>query len=256
MNEFNELMSTYYFVMVAVLGVMVGSFTNVCILRMPLNESVVVDSSHCTSCEKKLKWWELIPVLSYIALRGKCSKCGAPISIQYPIIELVHAILWVLVYMNYGMTIDTILGCLLTSNLLILSVIDWRTFEIPVQLNRFIFMLGLVRTIFYFDNWSNHLIGMVVVSGVLLLMFILSKGSAIGGGDVKLMFGAGLFLGAPLVILAFLLACALGSIIHVFRMVVFKVGRTLAMGPYLAASIFIAFLWGNDMISWYLSLLY
>ncbi len=238
-------------VVVAFLGVMVGSFCNVCILRIPLGEGVVMGHSHCMNCEKELKWWELIPLFSWIFLRGKCSKCKHPISVQYPLIEFANGVLWGVVCYVYGYSVDTALGCLLLSALLVLSVIDARTKEIPPQTTIFIFFLGVVRFVINIENWQDHLLGLVGVAGVLLILLLISGGSAIGGGDVKLMAGCGLFLGLTPTIFAFLLGCIIASVIHVIRMRCFGAGRELALGPYLAVGVCIAFLWGETIISWY-----
>ncbi len=243
------------YIFVAVIGIMVGSFLNVCILRIPEKESVVTVPSHCTSCQKRLKWWELIPIFSYVALRGKCSKCKVKISPQYPIIEAINGILWVLTFWIYGVSFDTLLGVLLASVLLVLSVIDARTLEIPIQTTIFTGILGLARLVVNYENWLDHLLGFLVITVFLIALVFFSKGRAIGGGDVKLMAGCGLFLGLLPTLLSFFLACFLGSIIHIVRIRFFGASRTLAMGPYLALGVFISFLWGDVIISWYMGLL-
>lgn len=154
-----------------------------------------------------------------------------------------------------GMNVRAILTCALTSCLIVITVIDWRTYEIPVGLNVFIGILGIIGLIFDYSNWHNFVIGACCVSGFLLILYIASKGRAIGGGDIKLMAAAGLLLGWQKIILAFILGCVLGSIIHLIRMKVTKQDHVLAFGPYLAAGIFIAQLFGQKMIYAYLSLI-
>lgn len=154
-----------------------------------------------------------------------------------------------------GMNVRAILTCALTSCLIVIAVIDWRTFEIPVGLNVFIAVLGVINVIFDYGSWINYLIGAVCVSGFLLILFIVSKGRAIGGGDIKLMAAAGLMLGWKNIILAFILGCILASVIHVIRMKVTKADHVLAFGPYLSAGILIAQLFGNQMIGAYLNFL-
>lgn len=243
------------YIFIFVLGLIVGSFLNVCILRIPAGESIVVNSSHCMSCGKKLHWYELIPVVSWLVLRGKCSGCHEKISIQYPLVEFVNGLLWLLVFFRYGFTSDTILGCLLVSVLMVASVIDARTKELPLPTTMFVAGLGVIRMILNPSMIKTSLLGMLVVGGFLLLLLFISGGSAIGGGDVKLMAGAGLFLGLPLNLFAFILGCIIGSVIHIIRMRFFGAGRELAMGPYIAVGIGIAFLWGEQLIHWYMHLL-
>ena len=145
--------------------------------------------------------------------------------------------------------------CFMASSLLVLSIIDWRTYEIPFGINVFLFSLGIVMTVLDRGNLLEHLIGMICVSGLLEVLYLVTGGGAIGGGDIKLMFACGLILGWKLILLAFFLGCIIGSVAHIIRMAAKKAGRMLAMGPYLSVGILLAALWGNAWISWYLSLL-
>lgn len=243
-----------YYIFVFLFGITVGSFINVCILRIPNKESVVTVPSHCTACGRRLRPPELIPIFSFLALRGKCKGCGARISAQYPLIEAANGILWILVFLVLGFTIDSLLCCLMTSALLALSIIDGRTGEIPPAFPIFIACLGAVRLLLRLDAWAEHLIGLFAISLPLLLVLFLTRGRGIGGGDVKLMAACGLFLGWRLVLAAFLLGCVLGSVIHLIRMRVSGAGRVLALGPYLSAGVFLALVWGGTLLSWYLGL--
>ena len=132
-----------------------------------------------------------------------------------------------------------------------MSVIDFRTYEIPFGINLFILALGLVRAVTDFSNILTYLIGSLSVSIVLAILYYATGGRAIGGGDVKLMAACGLLLGWKLIILAFLLGCVLGALIHVIRMKVSGEGRVLAMGPYLSMGVLIAALWGGRLLTWY-----
>ena len=234
-------------------GIVIGSFLNVLIYRIPKHENIATKRSHCMECGYQLKWYDLIPLFSYLFLRGRCRKCAARISIQYPIIEAVNGILYVLIFLRYGLTIETLLYCLLFSALLALSVIDFRTFEIPVGFNIFILILGLIRVATDYKNWLLYLIGLVSVSLFLFAIFAITKGRGIGGGDVKLMAATGLLLGWKLNLLGFVMGCILGSIIHIIRMKVSKEGRTLAMGPYLSLGVVLTVFFGEYIISWYMS---
>ena len=153
-----------------------------------------------------------------------------------------------------GWSIDSVIYCLLTSALIVLSVIDFRTYEIPIGVNLFILALGLVHFIFHLGDWVTYGIGLVAVSGFLWIIYQVSHGAAIGGGDVKLMGAAGLLLGWQNAIVAFLLGCIFASVIHLIRMKVSNAEHKLAMGPYLSAGIFAAALWGSQFLNWYLSL--
>ncbi|MBO4266410.1 MAG: prepilin peptidase [Lachnospiraceae bacterium] len=251
-------------------GTLIGSFLNVCIYRIPKHENITTTRSHCMSCGNVIKWYDLVPILSYILLRGKCRFCKAKLSIQYPIIELLNGLLYCLIAAVAGINVQSVLIMALSSVLIVIAVIDWRTYEIPFGLNVFILVLGILRTIFDALNIyeglvigevsavssltvSDHIIGGLCVSGFLLILFFATKGRGIGGGDIKLMAAAGLFLGWKNCILAFVLGCTFGSVIHLIRMRVSKQDHVLAFGPYLAAGIFIASLWGDRIVNAYLS---
>lgn len=238
----------------ALYGIVIGSFLNVVILRLPIKESITLKRSHCMTCGHTLSWYELIPLFSYLFLGGKCRHCKAHISVQYPIIEGLNGILYVCIFLAKGITIETFLYCLCASALLALSVIDWRTQEIPLGFNLFILTLGLVRLFTDFGNWSQYVIGLFAVSGFLFLLSVITKGRGIGYGDMKLMAATGLLMGWKLNLIAFIMACIIGSVVHLIRMAVKKVGRTLAFGPYLSMGLFIAMIWGEQLVSWYLSM--
>lgn len=234
-------------------GIVIGSFLNVLIYRLPKKENIVTTRSHCMNCGYQLKWYDLIPIFSYLALGGRCRKCKTRISVQYPIIEALNGILYLIIFIRFGMSVDSLLYCLLFSALLTLSVIDFRTYEIPVGINVFILLLGLVRVVTDWSNWSDYLIGFLAVSIFLYLIYIVTHGRGIGGGDVKLMAVCGLVLGWKLVVLGFFLGCIIGSICHLIRMKVSDADHVLAMGPYLSVGVMIVALFGNQMIHWYLT---
>ncbi len=232
-------------------GICIGSFLNVCIFRIPQQKDIVKTRSACMNCGYQLKWYDLIPLVSYILLRGKCRKCGTKLSVQYPIIEALNGVLYLVICSVKGITVDSVLCCFLTSALIVLAVIDFRKYEIPIGINIFIFALGVIRCIGDMNNIIIHLIGMTAVSIFLLLLQLLTAGTAIGGGDIKLMAAAGLFLGGKDIVLAFVVGCIAGSIVHLIRMKVEKTGHMLAFGPYLAFGIWIAALWGERFWNWY-----
>ncbi len=294
---------------VFIYGIIVGSFLNVCILRVPLKQTIVSKRSHCMSCGHVLAWYDLFPLFSYIFLRGKCRYCKAKISKQYPIVEFVNGVLAVLCFafakfeaydikhINQMVLVSKdpyyevydwaasvydfgviILSCILCSVLIVISVIDWRTFEIPFGANIVILILGLVKlagTIWadsrYYKIYCNLIekkpgffevlfargrgleliMGFFAVSVPLALIYYISKGRAIGGGDVKLMAVAGLFLGWKLILVALIAGCLYGSVIHIIRMKVSGEGKQLAMGPYLSAGIVTALWVGKYIVEWY-----
>ena len=204
------------------------------------------------SCGRQLKWYELIPVFSFLALGGKCRTCKTKLSVQYPIIELLNGLLYVLVFCIFGMTPQSFIYCALTSVIIVISVIDFRTYEIPLGCNIIILILGIVQVFIDLPHMSQYVIGFFAVSIVLFLVWLISKGRAIGGGDIKLLAAGGLLLGWQNIVLAFLLGCILGAVIHLIRMKVSGADRRLAFGPYLSAGIFIAAMCGDNLIRMYM----
>ena len=251
----DEAMRIPIYVFVSIFGVLVGSFLNVLIYRIPRHEEFVKTQSHCMACGHNLAWYDNIPLFSWLTLGGKCRYCKEKISCQYPLIEAFNGVLWLCVFLIKGISIDSLLICLMTSGLLALSVIDWRTYEIANGFHLYFIALAMVRVILNYHNWLNYVIGFFCVSLVLLAIYLISGGRAIGGGDVKLMAACGLFVGWQNIVLALMVGCVVGAIVHLIRMKLSDADNVLAMGPYLAIGIFVSSLCGEQMISWYMSLL-
>lgn len=242
------------YIILAVLGLCVGSFCNVLIFRLPKGEEFVKTPSHCMSCGHKLSWYENIPLLSWLIQKGKCRGCGAPVSAQYPAVEALNALMWLLAgFIFAGDWLKVALYCALFSLLMVIAVIDWRTFEIPNGLNLAILVLGIIRIVTDLSNWKLYLIGMVCVSLFFLLIWFVTGGAGIGMGDVKLMGAAGLLLGWRNIVLGMFVGCIIGAVIHMIRMKR-GAGRRLAFGPYLATGSWLAALFGDMAIAWYLGL--
>lgn len=165
------------------------------------------------------------------------------------------ALLWAATFGVMGWSASAILTGLAAAALLSLSWIDWKTYEIPFAYNVFIFALGVIALVFDLSHWYDYVIGFFAISLPLMALFYISKDAAIGGGDVKLMAACGMLLGWKLVLLGFVLGCIIGSVVHLLRMKISGERHMLAMGPYLSIGVFIAALFGNAAIAWYLSML-
>ena len=255
MNDIPTMLQISLYILIFLYGIVIGSFLNVVIVRVPRKESIVKVRSHCENCGYQLKWFDLIPIFSYLVLGGKCRKCKTKISAQHLVLEVLNGILYVFTFFMAGFSLKTVLLCLLFSALLALSLIDFKTYEIPVGFQYVILALAVCQTILDRADWPEHVIGFFAVSVVLYLIYIISKGAAIGGGDVKLMAVCGLFVGWKLIIFAFLLGCIVGSVVHIIRMKLSGESHVLAMGPYLSIGVFVAALWGNQILTWYLGIL-
>lgn len=178
---------------------------------------------------------------------------GHRLSGRYPILIFCNMMLYLCIYIIEGMTMQGMIFGLTTSVLLAISVIDWFTFEIPMACNVFIGILGIVHLVWDRSHALEYLAGALTVSLLFLLVYVLTKGQGIGGGDIKLMAAAGLLVGWKRILLALFVGSVVGSVIHLSLMKWQKKERILAFGPYLAVGIFVSILWGKEIISWYLS---
>lgn len=250
------MLEVYYIIVIALFGLLIGSFLNVCIYRIPKKESIVVGSSHCTNCNKKIKSYDLIPVFSYIFLMGKCRNCKAKISIRYPLIEAINCLLYLLIYFTFGLTLQTILYCALFSTLIVVTMIDFDTQEIPNGLSIFLLCISPLTFIINDIPFWHKLIGFVAASGILLILAVLTDG--FGGGDIKLMAVCGLLIGFKNILLALFIGCVLGGLVGIIILITRKSKEKrpeMPFGPYLSIGIMIASLYGNQMINWYISLI-
>lgn len=247
----------------ALFGALIGSFLNVLIFRIPKKEEFVETPSHCMQCGHRLAWYDLFPLISWISLGGKCRYCKTRISVQYPLVEALNAVCWFAVFLLQLSTrglepivlLHALLLAMMCSALIALSVIDFRTYEIPVGFNIFIGCLGIVRLLTDPSSWMDSLIGLFCISVPLLLIFLVSKGRAIGGGDVKLMAACGFLIGWQKICFAFLVGCILGSLIHSIRMKRSNADHVLAMGPYLSMGVLLSLFLCDPFVEWYISLL-
>lgn len=255
-------LTIFIYTFIFLYGIVIGSFLNVCILRIPEGMSISKERSHCMSCGHVLRWYDLFPLFSYLFLRGRCRYCGSRISAQYPVVEAANGVLWILCFViggfgeknGYAGFLSLLLQCLTCSALLVIAVIDARTHEIPLGLNIFILVIGVLNLILDIDNLTEYVIGFFSVSMFFLVIYLITRGRGIGGGDIKLMAAAGLFLGWKCALLALIVGCFLASVIHLTLMRVKGAGRELAMGPYLAGGIVTAMWFGSHIIEWYTSL--
>lgn len=254
----------FYALLAAFFGLFVGSFLNVCIYRIPLNETIVSIPSHCTKCNHKLAWYDLFPLFSYLFLGGKCRYCGEHISAQYPIIESINSLTWGLTFyftlanLQFGALwqgiFTAVIYCLFFSALIVLSGIDFYHQIVPDRVNIFIFILGVILLIADYANWASHLIGFFAVSVPFLILMMFG---GMGGGDVKLYAAAGFLIGWKAALLSLIPACLLGSVIGMIIYIPQKKKGIkhprIPFVPFIAAGIFIALFWGNDLVSWYIT---
>lgn len=239
------------------LGILFGSFYNVVGLRVPKKESILYPPSHCPACKKRLRPIELIPILSYLFLRAKCRGCKQSVSPIYPIMEGLTGLAFLLVYTQYGLAWETLLGILFVSLLIIITVSDIAYRLIPDRVLLPFFVLFLILRFLqpYDGSYLSHLISMAAGFTFFLLLAIITRGG-VGGGDIKLYAVIGLFLTPSLLMLTVFLSSAFGA---VYGLVLYlsrrATGKTMIpFGPFIALGAAVSYLYGSELISWYLSL--
>ncbi|AFS77801.1 prepilin-like proteins leader peptide-processing enzyme, type 4 [Gottschalkia acidurici 9a] len=255
-------LEAYLFILI--IGLMIGSFLNVCIYRIPRKESIVFPSSHCFSCKNKLRLIDLFPVLSYIFLRGKCRYCGKLISIQYPLIEVLNSTVYLLLFLCFGISIKFVFYALLTSLLIVISSIDYYHQIIPGKLTLLVFIWGIIYKIyasFYmystFNLKSNiilvsSILGFLVGGGFYYLILIISKGN-MGGGDIKLMAALGIWLGWEDTFIAIFITFMLGAIISILLLVTKIKSRKdpIPFGPFIVLGTLITIIYKQEALDLY-----
>lgn len=280
-NEFTELpFKIMFYVIVFLFGICIGSFLNVVIYRLPDPNSPSIlgigrtkeekeKASHCMTCGAKIRPVDLIPVFSWIMLRGKCHSCGSRISPRYPIVESLNGLLYVLTFMVLDINVKSIITCVLMSLLICIGFIDWDTKDIYLSMLAVILILTVPLHLFYSREYGDvtlksRIIGAFIIS---VPFFIIGEVSrpiikkkfgedfrAIELGDTYLMFAAGAFLGTQAVIASTfigIVAASIGGLIvkHVTK------DSKFAFGPFLSIGIAVGSLCGNQIAQWYLSLL-
>lgn len=256
-NREGEKMEIVYAVFFMIFGLVFGSFFNVVGLRLPKGESIVTPPSHCDQCHRRLTAIDLIPVLSYVFLRGKCRTCGAKIGLFYPLMELLTGILFTVAFLHFGFTLELAVALFFISLLIIITVSDIAYMLIPDKvLLPFAIVLILLRIFSPLNPWWDAVVGAVFGFSILLLIAIVSKGG-MGGGDIKLFFLIGLVLGFKLTIVALFMSAVIGLIAGVMQLLWQKKGRKqpIPFGPWIAVGSVLTYFWGQEILEWYTNLL-
>lgn len=244
------------YLIIFILGTIIGSFLNVCIYRIPKNQSIAYPPSHCTSCKSNLKWYDLIPILSYVLLKGRCRYCREKVSARYLIIEFLTGILYVLVYIRYGVTLDTIKYIIMISILIVIGMIDLDTTNVYFKTTFTGFVLAIVFLALYAYMGLpiiSYIYGGIIGGGTLALIILITKGG-MGWGDVEICFVCGLFLGVKPTLLMLFLSFVIGSVIGLALIASKKKTRKdyIPFGPFIVLASIITILWGQGVITWYL----
>jgi leader peptidase (prepilin peptidase)/N-methyltransferase len=247
-----------------VLGLCLGSFLNVCILRLPHDQSLVTPPSTCPRCGKRIAWFDNIPVVSWLVLRGKCRNCGEPISLQYPLIEAAVGALWVGAYLLWGVSVHTIAGGILGTILLGIGITDARHYLIPDEYNWAGLAVGLAASLV--GGWQGFVQAVIGAAFGFSLLFAVGVAGrwmfgeeAMGGGDIKMMAmvgsfvgpkdGAGWWHGVLGVLLTVFAGALFGTII--FVPLSLRKKRLVPFGVFLAVGAAVTYIWGDLIFDWY-----
>lgn len=244
-------------------GLLIGSFLNVCIYRIPREENIAFPSSHCPNCNTSLKWYDNIPLFSYISLKGKCRYCDTSISSQYPMIELFNSIIYLLLFYKFDLAIDFIFYALISSTLIVVTMIDFKKMIIPDSLIVTLLVLSILHkaTNYIINKTPIRIIdsigGLLIAGGIFLIIVILSKGG-MGGGDVTLIGALGFIVGIKYIILTIFLSFVIGGLISVFLLATKLKTRKdpVPFGPFIVLGFMITLFWGEMLIEWYMGSLY
>lgn len=245
-------------VIVFLFGALLGSFANVCIHRLPHRLSVVSPGSHCPFCQQMLRPWHNIPLLSYALLGGRCATCKVAISLRYPCIELGNALLYLVLYSHFHLSIEGLVLALLATALLVVSCIDLAYTIIPDAITLPGMLWGVLASTFCTSvGLGNALIGLCLGGGLFLFVAVLSVvvlgREGMGGGDIKLIAMIGAFLGWQGVLVTIFLGAALGAIVGLLLMLLRRKDRREPMpfGPFLALGAVMTMVWGETILVWY-----
>ncbi len=251
----------YYFFLAAafVLGAVIGSFLNVCIYRIPAGKSIVSPPSSCPHCGHRIRWFQNIPILSYLVLMGKCAGCSQKISLRYPLIEALTGGLFVLVLYAFGLSLATPIYWLFAAALVVITFIDLDHQIIPdvISLPGIVFGFACSFAIPWL-GWLDSLLGIFLGGGLLLAIAwgyqLLTKREGMGGGDIKLLAMIGAFLGWKAVFPIIFVASLAGTLVGVPLMLLGRKDSRLALpfGPFLSFSAIVYLFWGQGLIQWYL----
>ena len=243
-------------------GLIIGSFLNVCIYRIPRGENIAWPGSHCTACGHSLKWYDNIPLISYMVLRGRCRYCSSRISVQYPIVESLNAVLYSAMYVKFGFGADFIAYSIIASLLLAVFVIDLKEMIIPDSLVASVMIVSVIyKCVNYFlynlpFGLFDSILGLLAAGGLFLIIMIVSRGG-MGGGDVTLAGALGFVLGIRYILLNIFLSFTVGAIISIVLLAAKIKTRKdpVPFGPFIVLGFFITVLWGQELINlYYLSL--
>ena len=248
-----------YIIITLLIGAAVGSFLNVIIYRADELKSVIRSRSKCRSCNNVLKWYDLIPILSFILLRGKCRNCKERISMQYPIVEGSTALLFLIIFLNYGISWQSVFYALIFSLFVVIFVHDLRTQLIADIFSWPVLAFSLALGWYFAGASATDLVyGLLTGAGVLILLVIISREEWMGMGDVIIGAAFGALLCYPRSVLFLFLSFVIGSLAGLVLIAFKKKGikDAVPFAPFMIIAGFISLIWGNQIVDWYLGAMF
>ncbi len=250
-----------FYIYAFIFGAVVGSFLNVCIYRLPESRSIVSPPSACPNCGTLIRWYDNIPIFSFLILRAKCRACHAPVSWRYPLVEALNGTLTLLLFMKYGFSLTFPALFIFCSALVVITFIDLDHQIIPDEISLPGIVIGFIFSFFLpWNGWLNSLLGILFGGGSLFLVAWgyekLTGKEGMGGGDIKLLAMMGAFLGWRSILFIIFSASLIGSLIGVTTMLIQKKDTKLAIpfGPFLAFGAVLYIFYGRQIISWYMTI--
>jgi leader peptidase (prepilin peptidase)/N-methyltransferase len=261
--KISSYMQFIFFTLLFLLAISIGSFVAAWVSREHRGLSIWKGRSSCVDCGYALRALDLIPILSFLFLKGKCRKCKVNLSKHYIVIELLMGLLFLFFGVFYKASFDFVpiqfaISLFASVFLIAIFVSDFLYQEIPFSFTIFpAISIFLANFFLHFQDWKSMALGGIIAAGFFAIQFVVSKGKWIGGGDIALGLFMGVLLGFPKTILALALAYICGALLGTFLLLTKKVkGKTeIHFGTFLAVAMFISMLWGERMIAWYLSLI-
>jgi len=246
------------YILVIIIGMIIGSFLNVCTFRVPNEESISYPPSHCSNCNHRLMPLDLIPIFSFIFLSGRCRYCKEKISFQYPIVEALNCIFYVIIFFEYGVSIATLKYFVLISLLIVISFIDYKTQYVYQSNIIFGLICGIIFMLINFMLYKSGILDSIMGSiiGFLIIKTIVVITKGMGDGDAEIALVCGLFLGVKGILIGLFLSVIIGGASGVL-IIILKLKNLkdkIAFGPFIAVGTFISMIWTKEILEWYMKM--
>lgn len=244
-------------IFIILLGIIIGSFLNVCIYRIPREQSIVYPKSRCINCGGTIRWYDLIPIFSYvILLKGRCRYCGQKISIRYPIIEFITGSLYLIIYIKYGLTLECVKYITFVTILIVVAMIDFDTTDVYFSITfTAIILAGLFILVngYFYNDYRQYIFGGLF--GVSIMTIIILLTNAMGWGDAEMCFFSGLFLGFKLMVVMMFFSFIFGAVISLVLITLKKIDRKspIPFGPFIGLATIFTIFFGNNIVLWYMT---